>query len=243
MTRPRIGISCDFESIIDRRGTPTPRHVLQRSYVDAVWQGGGLPLLLPHLADVDANALLDSIDGLVISGGDFDVPPDYYGQAPRPGLGKLLVERSSFERTLLRAALDRRVPVLGICGGMQLLNVVCGGTLYQDLSEREGTAPHQQPMDRRQTFHAVTLTAGSRLLRICGGDVEVNSTHHQGIDRLGVGLCAAGRAPDGLVEAIELEGPSLALGVQWHPEVLDIPAHRAIYAALVRASADQKRSK
>ncbi|MEM6533415.1 MAG: gamma-glutamyl-gamma-aminobutyrate hydrolase family protein [Myxococcota bacterium] len=234
MSIPRIGITSDFETITDRRGAPSPRYVCSQSYVSAVVAAGGQAVLLPHEGPVLES--LDDLDGLLITGGDFDVPPSYYGETPRKGLGTLIEARSAIERDLCRAALDRKMPLLGICGGMQMLNVVCGGTLYQDLSEREGTDEHQQAHDKRQPAHSVDLAAGSVLARLFESDsLTVNSTHHQVIRDLGKGLIASAVAPDGVVEGIELtEG--FAIGVQWHPEAILDRSHLPIYRAFVDAA-------
>ncbi len=206
------------------------------AYVSAVARAGGDPILLPHVAPDRAEAYLSILDGLVVAGGDFDVPPGYYGQEARPGLGKLLEERSSFERAILTLALQRDLPVLGVCGGMQLMNVVLGGTLHQDLSERPGTAVHVQPHDKRQPAHDVKVSTGSLLGRLTGAaSIAVNSTHHQVVNAVGKNLNASGIADDGVIEAIEGPQYRYALGVQWHPEVLSAPEHAAIYRGLVDA--------
>ena len=234
---PRIGISCDWERTTDRRGAPAARFHLGAPYVDAVNAAGGLALLLPHQPEALADACLQGCQGLVLSGGDFDVPPDYYGQTPQPGLGQVYPERSSFERALLRLALATQLPVLGICGGMQLLNVVCGGSLHQDQAHRRHSLEHQQPEDKRLPYHPVQLQAGSRLARLLGGNqVQANSTHHQLVDAVGAGLQAVGHAPDGVVEAIEAPGDAFVLGVQWHPECLLSGAHQPLYDGLVAAA-------
>ncbi len=238
---PRIGITCDFETVIDRRGAPSPRFVTPAAYVTAVAAAGGDPIVLPHVAPERAEAYLAILDGLVIAGGDFDVPPRYYGEEPRPGLGKLLEERTAFEHRLLELALRRDLPVLGVCGGMQLLNVVLGGTLHQDLSERPGTGVHVQPHDKRQPAHDVKVATGSLLARVTGAtSIAVNSTHHQVVNVVAKHLTASGVADDGVVEAIEGPHYRYALGVQWHPEVLNAPEHAAIYRGLVDASRDTK---
>lgn len=234
MGTPRIGITSDFETVTDRRGTPSPRYVCSQSYVSAVVAAGGRAVLLPHEGPViDA---LDDLDGLLITGGDFDVPPSYYGETPRKGLGTLIESRSAIERDLCQAALERHMPLLGICGGMQMLNVVCGGTLYQDVSEREGTDEHQQPHDKRQPAHSVELASGSLLARIFdGSSLPVNSTHHQVLRELGKGLLATAIAPDGVIEGIELS-EQFAVGVQWHPEAIGDRSHLPLYRAFVEAA-------
>lgn len=236
--RPRIGITCDFASTTDRRGTPIPRYTLSVPYVRSIERAGGLPFLLPFLSLEHAEAALDLCDGLVVSGGDFDVPPSFYGETQRPKCGQTLEDRSAYERALCQGALRRDLPVLGICGGLQILNVTLGGSLYQDLSERDDTAEHQQPQDRREPHHPVLLAAGSRLANACGTTrLETNSTHHQMINRLGTGLVAVGHAPDGVIEAIEHTTAAFAVGVQWHPEWLDVPEQLAVYRAVVEAAA------
>jgi putative glutamine amidotransferase len=235
--RPRIGITCDFETITDRRGAPSPRFLVPAAYVTAVAKAGGDPILLPHVGADRAEAYVDLLDGVVIAGGDFDIPPAYYGEEARPKLGKLLEERSDFERAVLTLALQHDLPVLGVCGGMQLLNVVMGGTLYQDLSERDGTGVHVQPHDKREPAHPVVVEAGSLLAKLTGKNaITANSTHHQIVNRIGKGLVASGIADDGVVEAIESSTYRYALGVQWHPEVLAAPEHAALYRGLIDAA-------
>jgi putative glutamine amidotransferase len=235
--RPRIGITCDFETIIDRRGDPLQRYVASDTYVEAVVNAGGLSVLLPHVTPEHAGDYLEMLDGIVIAGGAFDVPPSYYGQEPRAGLGRIVDARSAFERELITHALARDVPLLGVCGGMQLLNVVLGGTLHQDLAERPGTGVHMQLHDRRQPSHGVTVSPGSLLARLTGlGSLAVNSTHHQVVDALGNTLVASAVADDGVIEAIESTQHRHALGVQWHPEALG-GEHAALYRWLVEAAA------
>jgi putative glutamine amidotransferase len=229
--RPRIGLTLDAD---ERRGI----YLLHRAYVDAVADAGGLPVVLPYLAS-EAAALLDLCDGLVVTGGAFDVPPELYGEARRPGCGPAKPERTSFELALLRLALARDLPLLGVCGGMQLLAVVCGGTLWQDLPTDLGLESHQQLQPRDEPSHAVTVTPGTRLAGLIGaGSLAVNSTHHQAVREAGRGVAVTAVAPDGVVEALELPGSRFALGVQWHPESVRRrePRHGTIYAGLVAAA-------
>ncbi len=245
MGRPRIGITCDFHVAIDRRGCAAPRYQLGESYVEAVFGAGGEPWLLPHLPPPYAEDIVAELDGLVISGGDFDVPPTYYGALASPKLGRVVETRSAYERALLTAALKLDKAVLGVCGGMQLINVVRGGTLYQDLSERPNTAEHQQPHDRRKPHHAVELGVKSRVARLLGRSaVGVNSTHHQVVHQVGERLMVAATAPDGVVEAVEATDAAFVVGVQWHPEALG-GEHLGLYRGLVHAAEQQaqKRSK
>ena len=239
MKPPRIGVTPD-EGLTDSQW-PLPRYELKRAYADAVLASGGAPLVLPYSADAGVlAAYLDAIDGLLVTGGAFDVPPELFGEEPREGLGELKPERSHFELQLIRGALDRALPVLGICGGMQLLNVVYGGTLYQDLGrERPDAAGHQQTIDRREPAHDVVVQPSTILSRTVGaGVLRVNSTHHQAVARVGAGLVASGASPDGLVEAIEDPKRRYVVGVQWHPELLfqSAPANAGLYRALVEAA-------
>lgn len=233
--RPRIGITLDA----DAAGR---RYELPRGYVEAVLDAGGLPILLPHAVDV-AGAYLALLDGLVVSGGDFDVPPELYGEARRPGCGPSRPERTRFEKDLLEAALAARLPVLGVCGGMQLLDVVRGGTLWQDLPGEAGLRGHEQPAPKDVPSHEVTIAPGTQLAALSGaGPLMVNSTHHQAVREPGPGVLVSARAPDGVVEAIELPDLPFALGVQWHPEATrDDPRHAAIYRGLVDAARSLRR--
>lgn len=231
--RPPILLSPDVQ---DRRYT------LDRAYAEAVIAGGGLPLVAPYGAPIPA--LLDLAQGVVITGGAFDIPPSAYGDDSRPGLGPLKEDRTRFEWELLEGALARGLPVLGVCGGMQLLNVLLGGSLVQDIPTELPTAlAHEQATPKDQPSHSIRIESGSLLARAAGraGEARVNSTHHQAVARLGADLVASARAPDGVVEAIERPG-HFVLGVQWHPErLLETEAwNGALYAALVREAAAQR---
>ena len=236
MTRPRIGLTLDAD---EGRG----RYELGKGYVDAVLAAGGLPILLPHAREAAA-AYLALLDGLVVTGGAFDVPPELYGEACRKECGPTKPGRTAFERDLLEAALAARLPILGICGGMQLLNVVRGGTLYQDLAADAGLAGHEQPPPKDLPSHAAAVAPGTQLAALVGaGPLLVNSTHHQAVKDAGAGVLVAARAPDGVVEAIELPDLPFALGVQWHPEAVcrHDPRHAALYRGLVEAARDARR--
>ncbi len=179
-----------------------------------------------------------------MTGGAFDVPPELYGEARRDVCGPTRPERTAFEKDLLEAALAARLPVLGVCGGMQLLNVVRGGTLHQDLVADAGISGHEQPPPKDVPSHDVAVATGTLLADLVGrGALPVNSTHHQAVRDPGQGILVSARAPDGVAEAIELPDLPFAVGVQWHPEaVLRHDArHAAIYRGLVRAARDARR--
>ena len=228
--RPRVGLTLD----VDQAGET---YLLKKGYTAAVEAAGGLPLPLPHQPDAAAE-WIDLCDALVVTGGGFDIPPERYGETRRPACGPARPERTAAELALLELALARDLPVLGICGGMQLLAVALGGTLLQDLEADLGITGHQQPPPKDVPSHQVAVAPGTLLASLAGADsLLVNSTHHQAVRQPGRGAVVSARADDGVIEAIELPGHRFALGVQWHPEALrHLPRHAAIYAGLVAAA-------
>ncbi len=241
--RPVVLLPPDLETQETRRG-PQPRLVSQREYADAILEAGGLPLIPPIVDDAGAlDQLVALADALVLPGGDFDVDPAHYGEQPHEALGKLLPERTALEWGLLVRAENKGIPVLGVCGGMQLMNVVRGGTLWQDLdAQKPDNAGHSQKGRKDEPCHDVALSPGTRLRALvsaAGGPdrLPVNSTHHQAVKALAPGLVESARAADGVVEAFEDPKLRFFVAVQWHPEAMREPAQRAIYAALVAAAA------
>ena len=226
MSRPRVGITCD----LSRRDFPEPphqrdRHVLMDAYVEAVRKAGGVPLLLPAVDESDALSFLEGIDALIISGGGHDLDPETFGEKRLPECGPDNPRRGGFELALSRAALGRDIPQLGICGGMQVLNVAAGGTLFQDISAQvPGALPHKPEDEKKATyaFHEVEVLS-SHLEEIIGpGPHQVNSAHHQSVKDLAPGMRLAARSADGVVEAIEGPSHRFVLGVQWHPESMTV---------------------
>ncbi|MFI5231260.1 MAG: gamma-glutamyl-gamma-aminobutyrate hydrolase family protein [Gemmatimonadales bacterium] len=193
------------------------------NYVRSIEGAGLVPLIVPPLTSPDRAAeILDAAAGLLLTGGE-DVDPQLYSAPRHSKLGAINPARDATELALLDAARERQLPVLAICRGIQLLNVACGGTLYQDLpSERPSAIQHDQPNDRAARTHDVTVAAGSRLAAATGAvTMAVNSYHHQAVCRVGAGLRVTATAPDGVVEGMESDDPAWwALSVQWHPEDL-----------------------
>jgi putative glutamine amidotransferase len=217
--------------------------LLPRSYVDAVQDAGAIAVLLAPdaLSVADPGEQLDLIDGLMLAGGA-DIDPSFYGEEAQPETVGTVPERDRFEIALVREAFERDMPVLGICRGMQLINVALGGTLVQHLPQRFGHHEHRRvPGSFDGADHDVEVQPDTLAMDVIGeARHPTKSHHHQGIDRLGDGLIvSATSALDGLAEAIELPGKRFALGVQWHPEAdVQSPVVGAlVQAARVRASA------
>ncbi len=205
---------------------------LPQQYFDAVTASGGIAVLLPPQPDPDAAApaVLDGLDGLILTGG-LDVQPELYGAQRHPLTDPARPDRDAWEIALFHGAEARRMPVLAICRGLQLVNVAKGGTLHQHLPEALGTERYRIGGGVFAT-NAVTVDDDSRLAGMVGaGTLDVHSYHHQAIDRLGDGLVVSARTDDGLVQAVEAEGEQYLVGVQWHPE--ENAEDRRLFAGLV----------
>lgn len=235
MTKPIIGITADRSD--ELRNIESQYHV-RRNYCSAVAASGGLPVILPYdMAAVDEYAHL--LDGLIITGGMFDIDPAEYGMsATHPDKAVLKADRTMFERALLRRALADNTPILGICGGMQLIAVELGAKLFQHLpSDLDTDIEHKQFEPCSIGTHRIHIDAGSLLHRILGSEsLLINSLHHQAVMNANKAVHVAATADDGVIEAIEVPGQTFCLGVQWHPEYLVNPSERNIFAELVRAS-------
>jgi putative glutamine amidotransferase len=235
VSSPRIGVSG-----VVRTWDGADRSGVNAAYLRAVLTAGGVPLVLsPLMGPSFAARALDGLDGLVLTGGE-DLDPAWYGADPSPYLTPPSRERDLFELALFAVARQRGLPILGICRGIQLINVALGGSLYQDLpSERPGSVEHRPDGARDVRSHKVRLNEGSRAATaLAATELTVNSAHHQAIKDLAPGLLASGWSEDRLIEAAETgsEGPWL-LAVQWHPEEMyaepRAPEH-GLFAALVR---------
>jgi putative glutamine amidotransferase len=243
MSRPIIGICTAFErarwSVWDQEA-----FLLSRSYVDAVQEAGGLVVMIPPdeaLRD-DPDEILDVVDGLILAGGA-DLDPESYGARPHPETKGTVPERDAAELALAERALERDLPLLGICRGMQLMNVARGGTLHQHLPEVHGHEDHRRALGSfDDADHDVRLAEGSLAHRVAGETVHATkSHHHQGVDALGAGLRTTGWAVmDDLPEVIEDPACRFALGVQWHPEADDASP---FVGALVHAAAKAREAR
>jgi gamma-glutamyl-gamma-aminobutyrate hydrolase PuuD len=230
MKRPLIGITTDYTA--DRTAYRS-----YYAYSASVERAGGLPLLIPHRADVSLVAqYVDRLDGIVFSGGD-DIDPRCYGESYLPGCEPIDPNRESFERALLREVEARRLPTLGICLGSQLMNVHRGGSLIQYLPD----TPRQSPIEHRKLGdwgrrHEVALDAAGTLAKHLGAQrMTVNTSHKQSVRQVGAGLRVIATSPDGVIEGIEDPTLPLFLGVQWHPERMtdESPEQLAIFELLV----------
>lgn len=232
---PLIGLTLDCEPAGGYASLPW--YALRQNYFEAVAAAGGMPIALPHLPEL-AEAYVAGLDALIITGGAFDVDPALYGAAEAHPTVSLKPGRTAFELAATRAALARDIPVLGICGGEQLLAVAMGGTLIQHIPDAIPNAlPHEQPNPREEPGHEVAIAPGTLLSRIVGVTrMAVNSSHHQAVASPGPGGVVSAVAPDGVVEAVEYPRHRFALGVQWHPEYAVDPQDPAIFHALVAAA-------
>jgi putative glutamine amidotransferase len=234
--KPRIGITCAF-------GEATPDHYsLSSLYVDAVAAAGGLPLVLPAVTSSHFREIARCIDGLLLPGGG-DVDPAYFGEEPRIENGRIDPVADAFEIGLIREFLKTGRPILGVCRGMQVLNVAAGGDLHQDIRVATGSPlQHVQQAPGWHGTHEITLSEGSLLRAVLKEErLRVNTFHHQAVRRVAPGFVASAAAADGIIEAIEKEGDAFVLGVQWHPERMlpQAEASQRLFSAFVNASSNQ----
>ncbi len=235
MARPLIGITLDSEP--PGGYSKFPWYAVRENYCTAVAAAGGLPVPLPHEPDL-ADDYLARCDALIVTGGAFDVDPAMFGAATRHDSVTTKDRRTAFEMAITRAAIDGDLPLLGICGGQQLLAVALGGTLIQHIPDEVPDAlAHEQPNPRDQPGHAIAITRGTLLHRITGTTgMSVNSAHHQAVKDVADGTVIDAVAPDGVIEGIEAPGRKFCLGVQWHPEFGIDPGDRRIFEALIAAA-------
>lgn len=236
MKRPLVGVTLDAEK--PGGYSKFPWYAARQNYFSAVVEAGGLPVALPHEPD-QAAEYLERIDALLVTGGAFDVDPSFYGDGERHATVTTKDRRTAFEFAATQGALDRDLPILGICGGQQLLHVVLGGKLIQHIPDAVPQAlAHEQPNPRDQAGHPVAIAPGTMLREIVGMDrMDVNSAHHQAARDAPAGVTVNAVAPDGVIEGIEAAGRRFCLGVQWHPEFHIGEGDRRIFRAFIAAAA------
>lgn len=230
-TRPVIGILMDWQA----KGSfsPRPHYAIRESYFAAVWDAGGLPVGLPLLESA-GHDFLAHVDGVVVPGGDYPSPSRWYGDGH--GIGDEH-PRSVVNEQMLRNLLAADKPFLAICAGHQELAAATGGLLHWRVKDSLPGAGDHRGGDPTQPFHAVQVVPDTLLARLVGSsEIQVNSHHHEAVRSLGGGVVVSGRAPDGVIEAIEVPGKRFALGVQWHPEFGLSEADHALFVGLVDAS-------
>ena len=222
-------------------GGHEPTYFLRARYIRAVEELGGIPLILPLVTEPSARRrLLDRVDGLLITGSGPDLSPRLYGEQQRYKFPLVSKRRADFELELVHQARKRDLPLLGICGGMQTVNVACGGSLYQDIpAQVPGALDHRQKAKAVHVAHPVTVTPESLLNKVVARrTLMVNSSHHQSVKTVAPSLMASAVAPDGIIEAIESHGHRFLLAIQWHPEFLfeRHAVHRRLFEALLHAA-------
>lgn len=240
--KPIIGVTPDFNAG-DRKewGGREPTYFLRARYIRAVEELGGIPLVLPLHADrATRRQLLQQLDGLLLTGSGPDLPPSLYGERQRYPFSTVSERRMSFELDIVRLAKQADLPLLGICGGMQAMNVACGGSLIQDIpAQISKPLQHRQQTPATNLSHTIRVAPGSLLRRIVRSvSMRVNSSHHQSVNVVAPSLIASAQASDGIVEAIESPTQRFFLGIQWHPEFLfdRYPLHRRLFEAFLRAA-------
>jgi len=242
MSRILIGVTCNYLSLCPSAfeagigAADQDWQLIAQDYLNAIWRAGAIPVLLPIDENPDrALEMLEMVDGLLISGGN-DVSPEMYGSKENK-CGTLDRSRDAMEKYLLEKALEKDMPVLGICRGVQLMNAALGGTLHQDLPS-EGYPNHTiVEFDRNVVTHTVEVKESTLLAEILGsGELGVNSFHHQAVDKLADGLEAAAVSKEGIVESVYMPGRKFVLAVQWHPEMMyDSEVQKKIFEAFVGA--------
>jgi len=241
--RPIIGITGSL--LIDEGGMfpGYERAYVNNDYVQSVVAAGGTPYIVPMVYEEEViRAQIEMVDAVIISGGH-DVNPLLYGEEPSQKLGAILPKRDTFDVAVIKIAIELKKPILGICRGHQIINVVNGGTLYQDLSLIDGCyIKHNQGALPSEATHTVEIVKGTKLNDILGEKALTNSFHHLAVKDLAPGFIASAVAKDGVIEAIEKMGEDFVIGVQWHPEMMakNHPAMLEIFKKLIKVTKEKK---
>lgn len=233
-----VAVSCDRRALgpkpVSHRIRPARAEVFVKECIVERLRAAGMQAILlpPEGSEELVDWVMEHCAGIVITGGAFDIDPKWYGQSQHGRLDTVDEGRTQLEMTLAKKAIEDNVPLLGLCGGMQVLAVVAGGTLIQDIATHDSNAlEHEQPTDPATPWHPVLLESEKWQRWFNTNEIQVNSTHHQAIDALG-DCVVTGRAPDGIVEAIELPELDFCVGVQWHPELVDNTLFKAFGQAI-----------
>jgi putative glutamine amidotransferase len=232
--KPLIGITTDTGD--DNSYSPYPWYALRQNYVEYISNNGGVPIILPHHPE-HAQRYAEIIDGLLITGGDFDISPNYWGGEIISDTVKLNPQRTEFEMEMAKIFLSQDKPILGICNGQQLLNVLLGGSLIQHIPDAFPDAlEHSQKNPRHQAAHDATILGDTLLANIVGNNaIKVNSSHHQAVDKIADELVINAIAPDNIIEGLEHPHKRFVMGVQWHPEYVVSDADRLIVKRFIAA--------
>ena len=244
MRKPLIGMTGGFRQQDAQKTEGSQRLNISNAYTVSILRAGGLPVVLPLTDDREAvRELIESVDGLLVTGG-VDVNPLRYGEEPLPKQGYICSLRDSTDLCAIHSAAECHRPILGICRGLQSINVAFGGTLYQDLSYMNGTPlKHSQESEPECAGHTVTIKQESRLFQILGGTIQTNSFHHQAAKRVAEDFLVGATTKDGVVEEIEKKSDGFVVGIQWHPELMAAsgdPVMQKIFNLFVRACGDSR---
>lgn len=233
MKKPIIGILLDKEVKGDY--SDYPYFVLREHYFDAIYKAGGLPVALPIVAEA-VDEFIDVVDGLLLPGGDYDIPPGFYGETEIHDTVVTKEDRLDFDCAVTQKFLDADKPILGICLGEQLLAAMHGGTLIQDIPTEIGSAINHYENLRAEAAHEIIIEEGTILHNIVGiKTLGINSHHHQAVKEVSDKLVVSAKSPDGVIEAIEVKGQKFCIGLQWHPEYLNTPEELKIFKAFISA--------
>lgn len=232
--KPLIGITLDYEE--DNKYSAFPWYASRKNYADAVIKAGGIPIFIPHQINL-VDEYIKKIEGLIITGGNFDISPNMYGEKILSSRITLKKNRTKFEFKITEVAIKNNLALLGICGGQQLLNVVYGGNLIQHIPDKIITKiDHEQVNPRNEPSHKVHIEENTKLRTIINSKTMfVNSAHHQAVDNIGKGITINAYADDGIIEGIEDSSLNFCIGVQWHPEFLIDKNDKNIFKELVNA--------
>lgn len=240
--KPIIGITLDLEN--KKVYSNFPWYACRKNYADPVSIFGGIPIFLPHDSKNISN-YMNILSGIIITGGDFDVDPRLYGEEIKSSKIVLKKNRTLFELKILEKSIKKKIPILAICGGQQLLNVVLGGTLFQDINDEiETKIDHEQKNPRNQPSHFIEILNDTKLKKIVKSKkMFVNSAHHQSVKNLGKNLIINAKSNDGIIEGIEHTKLEFCVGIQWHPEFLIDEGDKKIFQAFIGSAINSDEKK